>query len=156
MKITFIAVGGLKAPGAAAYAGTYAKRIERFSKTAFIEIKEESAPASMPRQDILKKEAARILGKIAPGAYVVALADSGREYASRELAGFIEAQQTRGCKELCFITGGAYGLHPMVMERADEVMALSRMTLPHDLARIVLAEQVYRAYTILKGEPYSH
>ncbi len=156
MKITFISVGSVKKAFAKDGVDEYLRRIRNYSQAESVEVKEESSSPKTPRERILKKEGERILGKLAKGDYVVALADSGREFTSASLAAFVEEFRESGKKNLCFITGGAFGLHKDVLESADMILSLSKMTLPHDLARLVLTEQVYRAFTIIRNEPYSH
>jgi len=99
----------------------------------------------------------RDLGKRVPaGAYVVALDPAGREWSTREFAAFVEERMVRGTRTLAFAVGGALGLPEALAKNADLRLSLSRLTLPHRLARVVLAEQIYRALTIIRGEPYDH
>lgn len=156
MKITFICVGQVKKACIREASAEYLKRIKRYSQLEVIEVKEESASIKMPREDIMRKEAQRILDKLKAGDYVVAMADGGVSMTSSELAGFVEKQMSGGKKGITFIVGGAFGLHKDVYGSSDMVLSLSAMTLPHDLARLILSEQVYRAFTIIRGEPYSH
>jgi len=104
----------------------------------------------------MKKEGQRIIAALGESSYTVVLADNGRQMTSHEFSRFIERLMDQGRKNVSFVVGGAYGLHRDVYDRADLVLSLSAMTLPHDLARLVLYEQVYRAFTIMRGEPYSH
>lgn len=134
----------------------YLKRIGRYTAVEAVEVKEEGGSIKTPKDDVLKKEAERILKKLKPSDYKVVLADSGKEMTSHGLAAFVEGHMSGGKKGIAFIIGGAYGLHKTVYEQADATLSLSKMTLPHELAYLVLTEQVYRAFTILKGEPYSH
>lgn len=154
MKITLVSVGAVKKPGIREAVEDYVKRIKRYSPVEAVEIKEERSV--LPKEEVLRREGERILKKLEGADYRVVLADSGKEATSLELAGLISKLQDRGVKNLAFVIGGAWGLHEEVYESASQVLSLSRMTLPHDLARLVLAEQVYRAFTIIKGEPYSH
>lgn len=156
MKITFICVGSVKKNFFRDGFEEYFKRIKKYTPLELVEVKEEGASVKMPKEDVLKKEAERILKKTGNADFVVVLADKGKSYTSEGLASFIEDFMAGGRKGLTFIIGGPFGLHNSVNERADMLLSLSAMTLPHDLARLVLAEQVYRAFTIIKGEPYSH
>lgn len=156
MRITFIVVGALKASSLKDGVSAYLKRINRYLTAEVVEVREARATPKTPREDALKKEASKLIDKIKEGGFVAVCADNGDEFTSKRFAAFIEDRMSRGCRNLTFIIGGAYGLHASVVERADAVVSLSRMTLPHDLARLVLFEQVYRAFTIIKGEPYSH
>lgn len=156
MKITFISVGSIKKGYYREGIEEYLKRIKKYSPVEAIEAKDESSSIKMPKDDILKKEGERILKKINEADFVVVLADKGRQFTSHGLAEFIADFMAGGKKNLCFVIGGAWGLHQSVYDRADLTMSLSSMTLPHELARLVLSEQVYRAFTIIRGEPYSH
>ncbi|OGQ56098.1 MAG: hypothetical protein A3J24_09750 [Deltaproteobacteria bacterium RIFCSPLOWO2_02_FULL_53_8] len=156
MKITFIVVGSLKASYYRDAVSDYFKRLSRYMRVDVVEVREAAGSIKMPVSDSLRKEAGRILEKVSTSDIVVACADSGKGFTSKGFSTFIEGQMSAGCKNLVFIVGGSYGLHPSVIEAAHTVLSLSRMTLPHDLARLVLFEQVYRAFTIIKGEPYSH
>ncbi|MBI5492834.1 MAG: 23S rRNA (pseudouridine(1915)-N(3))-methyltransferase RlmH [Deltaproteobacteria bacterium] len=158
MKITFISVGAIKDPCMRDAAGGYLKRIKRYSPVEAVEIKEEPSPAKMPRADVIKKEGERILKKVKGSDFMIALSENGKEFTSAGFAGFIESllQGASGKKGLSFVVGGPFGLHKDVIKRADALLSLSKMTLPHDLARVTLSEQVYRAFTISRGEPYSH
>lgn len=138
----------------------YTRRIGRYCPVEVVEVKEEPrrGKASLGSGEAAKrKEAARILKKLGKDDFTVLLSEKGAvSYTSKDFARFIEKLADSGTKRVCFIVAGPYGFHDDVAERADKVMSLSSMTLPHDLASLVLAEQVYRAFTIMKGEPYSH
>jgi 23S rRNA (pseudouridine1915-N3)-methyltransferase len=99
-------------------------------------------------------EAERILAQIPPGATVVALTREGRPWSSVRLSRFLQECALSSVREVDFVVGGAFGLSAAVLERADRRLTLSSMTMPHELARLVLAEQLYRAGTIQRGEPY--
>lgn len=156
MKITFISVGPVKNASLKDVAGDYLKRLKRYATVETVEVKDEKASIKTPREDILSKEGERILKKLRPGDFNVVLTDGGRTFTSRGFAEFIGGLASSGKKGLTFVVGGPFGLHGSVYEASDMELSLSPMTLPHDMARVVLAEQVYRAFTILKGEPYSH
>lgn len=156
MKITFISVGSVKKAYVKAGVDEFLKRVRHYAPAESVEVKEESAAPKTPREAVLKKEGERILGRLKKGDFVVVLSDNGRDFTSFSFSAFIEGFMSSGKKNLCFITGGAYGLHKDVYETADMVLSLSKMTLPHDLARLVLMEQVYRAFAIIRNEPYSH
>ncbi len=156
MNICFLCVGKVKKAGVGEAAAEYLKRIKRYIGVEVIEVKDETASSRMPREDVLKGEGERLLSKTKPGDYIAVLADSGREMTSQGLSKHIEGLMNTGRKRLVFIVGGSYGIHENVYNRADIVLSLSRMTLPHDIARLVLYEQVYRAFTIIRNEPYSH
>lgn len=156
MKIALISVGKIKKDYIKVGATEYVKRIKRYSPIELIEAKEETTAQSMPALKALEKEAKNILKNIKEGDFVIALADKGNQYTSGGFAGFLNTIASQGKRRLVFIVGGAYGLHPSIMEGADLLLSLSQMTLPHEMARLVLLEQIYRAFTILRNEPYSH
>jgi 23S rRNA (pseudouridine1915-N3)-methyltransferase len=156
LKIAFISVGNLKKSYAESGVAEYVKRIKRYVPVETVDVKEEKAPAKTPREEIMRREGERILGRLKPGDYSVALTDTGAAFSSAAFSDFISGHMDSGTKRLCFIIGGAWGLHPDVLKKASATLSLSSMTFPHDLARLVLAEQVYRAFTIIRGEPYSH
>ncbi len=156
MKMTFVTVGSVRKPYIKTGLEQYLKRIGRYADVSLVEVREESSSIKMPREDVLKKEGASILKKLSDSDFNVALSDSGRQMDSRQFSAFIESIISGGKKGVAFVIGGAYGLHQPVCEAADAVVSLSKMTLPHELAFLVLTEQVYRAFTIIRNEPYSH
>lgn len=108
-------------------------------------------PVEQPR-----REGDRILAAIKAGEKVVALDERGREHSSVGLATVLSTWQDQGVRDVVFVVGGAYGLDDRVRQRADLVLSLSQLTFPHQLVRVVLVEQLYRALTIIKGLPYHH
>ncbi|MBO6938084.1 MAG: 23S rRNA (pseudouridine(1915)-N(3))-methyltransferase RlmH [Deltaproteobacteria bacterium] len=147
MRIRLIAVGKVKERGLRAAVDDYLGRIDRYSKVKEVELKDG------PIADVEAR-----FRKAIPDdrARVVALEVDGKSYSSARLAKFVGETQNRGVQTLCFLIGGADGLPPSVSAEADLRLSMSAMTLPHRLARLVLAEQVYRAFTILRNEPYDH
>ena len=151
MKLRLLAIGrdrsGLYAPAVEEYVG----RISRYVKFELVELPEARRHAGTPQAK--EEEAATILAKLGRGERLVALDERGKEWTSVELArrvgGWVE-----GGRDVALVIGGSDGLAPAILERAEEKLALSRLTLAHRLARLVLVEQVYRAFTILRGEPY--
>lgn len=122
----------------------YAARLKHYAKVELVELKAQPTRAAEARQ---------ILARVSEAEWLVALDERGRSMSSEELSRFLATAQ-REAKDLAFVVGGDEGLDPPVLERARLVLSLSRMTLPHRLARVVLAEQLYRAFTLLRGEPY--
>ena len=156
MKITFVCVGSVKKSSIGEAASEYLKRIKRYLPAEAVEVKDEGASPKVPREDVLRKEAQRILSALGQGGCTIVLADTGSPMTSTGFSKFVEGLMNQGRKNVSFVVGGAYGLHKDVYGAADHVLSLSAMTLPHDLARLFLYEQVYRAFTIMRGEPYSH
>jgi len=135
----------------------FIKRLKPFAKVNLIEVPDERAPESLSPADmeiVKKKEAERILSKIGDDAYVIALAIEGKLKTSEELAAGIESLMTYGRSKMAFVIGGSLGLHDTVYKRADELLSFSKMTFPHQMMKLILLEQVYRAFKIMKNEPY--
>ncbi len=148
MKFHFIWVGKTKDQNWRALQENYLKRLSHFTKYSITEIKDKS------RHELLKVEGNRILAKVNPSSFVCLLDVKGRSIESHKLAKEIEKWQLRAIKEVTFIIGGAEGVSSEVVERADFRLSLSILTFTHEMARVILIEQLYRAYTIIKGFPY--
>ena len=134
----------------------YAKRLSRYVKLSITDVKDEKTPAnaSVSEEDKIKQtEAERILSKLNNG-YVVALAIDGKKYTSESFAKRMENYDILSKGNLTFVIGGSLGLHESVLKRADERLSFSDMTFPHQLMRVILLEQIYRAYRIRNNEPY--
>lgn len=119
-------------------------------------IREVASGGSLPQSKALEKEGAAILEKIQPRDHVVLLDERGREFTSVELAEFLGRQMAQVSGTLVFVTGGAYGFSDDVRKRANTVLSASRFTFTHQMIRLIIAEQLYRAMTILRNEPYHH
>ncbi|BAP84615.1 ribosomal RNA large subunit methyltransferase H [Paucilactobacillus hokkaidonensis JCM 18461] len=157
MNIKIIGVGKLKEKYFKAGIAEYAKRLGRFCKFEIIEVPDEKAPESLSQaemDDVMEKEGQRILGKIKDREYVYALAIKGKERSSEEFAAEIQRLTTYGHSDITFVIGGSLGLSKEVMKRSDDQMSFGRFTLPHQLMRLVLSEQIYRAFMINEGSPY--
>ena len=157
MNIQIITVGKLKEKYLKMGIEEYSKRLGSYAKMELIEVADEKAPENLGEADmeiVKKKEADRILAKIAPDTYVIALAIEGKMKSSEQLAADLESLMTYGKSKIAFVIGGSLGLHEEVMKRSDEKLSFSKMTLPHQLMKLVLLEQIYRAFRIMRGEPY--
>lgn len=157
MNISIISVGKLKEKYLKSGIEEYTKRLGNYAKVSEVEVADEKAPEQLSEADmeiVKKKEGERILAKIAPDAYVIALAIDGKMKTSEQLAKGIESLMTYGRSKIVFVIGGSLGLHDEVLKRADEKLSFSKMTFPHQLMKLILVEQVYRAFRIMKGEPY--
>jgi len=156
MNINIVAVGGIKEKFFKDAVSEYAKRLSRYVKLNIIEVKDEKTPAmasALEEEKIKEVESERILSKL-PNSYVVALTIDGKKYSSEELAKRMEKYDILSKGNLSFIIGGSLGLHKSVIDRADEKLSFSEMTFPHQLMRVILLEQIYRAYRIRNNEPY--
>ncbi|MFD0846551.1 23S rRNA (pseudouridine(1915)-N(3))-methyltransferase RlmH [Streptococcus saliviloxodontae] len=157
MKVTLITVGKLKEKYLKDGIAEYSKRLSRFTKLNQIELVDEKTPdnASLAEnQKIMEKEAKRILSKIPERSFVVVLAIEGKELSSEKFSQLLDQTTVRGFSEITFIIGGSLGLSPKVKERADILISFGRLTLPHQLMKLVLVEQIYRAFMIKQGSPY--
>ena len=152
MKLTLLSVGDKLPAWADTAAAEYLKRMPREARMELVEIKPEKR-AGQSADSIKAIEAARILDKLPPGARLVALDEHGREVSTRELADLLARWMADG-RDVALVIGGADGLAANLLERAELKLALSRLTLPHALARVLLAEQMYRAISLLNNHPY--
>lgn len=155
MRIEFIVVGRTRLAWVQAGESYYVKRLQRYARYSQVALAAEKG-ADISRA--IEKESQRILDKLSTGprTYTVLLADDGRQFTSDGLAERIDQlAQTHG-PALRFVIGGAFGVSSGVRHTADECISLSPMTLPHELVRVVFLEQLYRAFTILRGEAYHH
>lgn len=153
MRITVLAVGRLKEPFWRDAADEYLKRLKAYADVRVVEIPDRD-PTRLGELKAMAQEGADIIGALPDGAHVIALAIDGRALSSTGLAEEMERLALHGSSHVAFIVGGSHGLSSEVLSRADARLSLGAMTLPHNLARIVLLEQVYRAFRINRGEPY--
>ena len=130
----------------------YEERAGRYWKLEVVEV--DAGGGGGEREAVLSEEGGRLLGRLPEGAAVVALTRQAKGMSSRGLARWLGRRGLHARGDVCFVIGGAWGLAEAVLSRADRRLSLSPLTLPHDLARLVLAEQLYRAGTILRSEPY--
>ena len=135
--------------------GLYGKRIERYINFEMIEIPDKKVQAS-DSAVIMKKEAELFSARISDADFLVLLDERGKEFSSPELAEFLEKKISQSVKQLVFLIGGAYGFHESIQKRANMKLSLSKFTFSHQLVRVIFLEQLYRAFTIIKGEPYHH
>ena len=157
MKIKVVTVGKLKEKYLKDGIAEYIKRISRFAKLEMIELADEKTPdkaSELENQKILETEGARILSKVRERDFVVVLAIEGKTLSSEEFSKQLEQASIKGYSTLTFIIGGSLGLAPVVKNRANLSVSFGRLTLPHQLMRLVLIEQIYRAFTIQQGSPY--
>ena len=157
MDVTLICVGRLKEKFYAEAAAEYAKRLKGYCKLNVVELAEQKLrkdPSLGEIQSALEKEGDAIRAKIPPNSSVVALAIEGKTRSSEELAAMISTWSHNAAKHLVFVIGGSYGLHPSVKAGAWATLSMSPMTFPHHLARVMLLEQIYRAFKIQEGGDY--
>ena len=157
MKISIIAVGKVKEKYFTEACNEYAKRLGAFCKFSITEINEYKCPDNPSPADIeatIEAEGQRILAAIPNGATVVPMCIEGKQKSSDELAEFISNAAVRGVSSICFIIGGSWGLDERVKSAGSLRLSISPMTFPHTLARVMLTEQIYRAFTIITGSKY--
>lgn len=157
MNITIVSVGKLKEKYLKMGIDEYVKRLGGYAKMDLIEVPDEKAPEQLSEAEmeiVKKKEGERILSKIGPDTYVIALAINGKMKTSEQMSADLESLMTYGKSKIAFVIGGSLGLHDDVLKRADEQQSFGKMTLPYQLMKLVLVEQVYRSFRIMKGEPY--
>ncbi len=155
MNAELIVVGKTADARIAACAEDYAARVRRYMNFDVTVVPGPKNTKSMPEGVQKDAEGEAILKTVRPGDWLVLLDERGPERTSRETAAWLESKR-RSVKRLVFVIGGPYGFSRAVYDRADETLSLSKMTFSHQMVRLVFAEQLYRACTILKGEPYHH
>ncbi|MDE7199487.1 MAG: 23S rRNA (pseudouridine(1915)-N(3))-methyltransferase RlmH [Lachnospiraceae bacterium] len=157
MKITLITVGKIKEKFFREAVGEYEKRLSRYCRLEIRETADEKTPekaSEVQREQILQKEGERVLKLIPEDAFTVTLEIEGKKLSSEAFAGEIERLGVNGTSHIVFVIGGSLGLHDSIKTRADLAVSFSDMTFPHQLMRVILLEQIYRACRIISGEPY--
>lgn len=157
MRINIVCVGKIKEKYLKLGIDEFKKRLSKYCKLEIIELEDEKAPENLSDKEMLmikEKEGKKILSKIKDNSYVIALAIDGKNLSSEELAETINKLGVRGISNITFVIGGSLGLSDEILSRADYKLSFSKMTFPHQLMRLILLEQVYRAYRINNGEPY--
>ena len=157
MNISVVSVGKLKEKYLKMGIDEYLKRLNSYAKVEVIEVADEKAPEELSELEMIQvkqKEGERILAKISQDTYVIALAINGKMQSSEELADTLDKLATYGKSKIAFIIGGSLGLSEEVLKRANEKLSFSKMTFPHQLMKLILVEQIYRAFRINRNEPY--
>lgn len=157
MTIKIACVGKLKERFYVEAVQEFCKRLSRYALIDVCEVADERAPetlSAVQRAQVLQKEGARLLARIAPNEFVVALCIDGQALSSTELASQLSTWMGEGKSRICFVIGGSLGLSEDVCARANARLSFSKMTFSHQLIRVMLLEQVYRAFKIIQGEPY--
>lgn len=157
MNIQIVSVGKIKEKYLRDGINEYTKRLSRYCKLTFVQVPDEKTPDSASdaiNESIKKLEGQRILKCLKDTDYVIALAIDGKMFDSVELSVYLENLGVRGISHIVFIIGGSLGLSDEVLRRANEKISFSKMTFPHQLMQMILTEQLYRSYRIMKHEPY--
>lgn len=157
MNIKIIGVGKLKEKYLVQAMQEYLKRLQAYAKVEVIELADEKAPENLSETQMMQikdKEGERILAKIKDQEYVIALAIEGKNPSSESFAQKIESLAIQGKSQLVFVIGGSLGLSPSVIQRSNAQLSFGKMTFPHQLMRVMLTEQIYRAFRIIHNQPY--
>jgi 23S rRNA (pseudouridine1915-N3)-methyltransferase len=153
MKLQFLWIGKTKKAAIRELSNDYLERVKKFARAEVIELRDRDQVGSN-KEKILEKEAEEILNRLEAGEFLIVLDEQGRQMNSFQVAELLDQHRNLGTKQLTFVVGGHYGLAAKIKKRGDLILSLSNMTLPHELARVFLLEQVYRAFAILHGLPY--
>ncbi len=154
MRLSLYCVGKLSEPWLQAGMAEYAGRVRRYLSFAEIELKEEKGGRKQDQRQIRDREGERLLARLPGQAFTIVLDERGKQLGSEELAELLGQRMLDGTGEVALVVGGAYGLSEAVKGRADLLLSLSSLTLTHQMARLLLCEQLYRGLTILRNEPY--
>jgi len=157
MQIKIAAVGKLKERYWTQGIDEYRKRLSSYARMFLNEVPDEKTPDRLSvaqQQQVKEIEGERLLNYIKPNEYVIALVLDGQAVTSEQFAQQLETLQTYGRSQVCFVIGGSLGLSDTVLARADRKLSLGNMTFPHQMVRLILVEQVYRAFRIIRGQPY--
>ncbi len=156
MKITLLTMGKTDRDWVRQGLDIYVSRLKHYIPFILNEIPELKNVSALSREQIKTKEGELILKNIRPTDDVILLDEHGKEYTSVQMAGILQDKISRAGKDMVFVIGGAYGFSDAVYARANSKISLSKMTFSHQMVRAIFAEQLYRAFTIIKGEPYHH
>lgn len=154
MRLHLVFVGKTAASDLDTAIQRYLGRLQHYAATDIHIVREERIGKGLSEKIIQERESDRILDFIKDRGYLLVWDRRGRELDSPALAGFLERLQNQGIAQIWMVIGGALGVSPKLLERAHQVVTLSQMTFPHDIARLLVMEQLYRAFTITRGEPY--
>ena len=156
MNIELLAIGKTKTGFVAEGMEEYLRRLRRYVPFSLTELPDVRNAGRLPQEEQKEAEGILLLGKMTPADHVVLLDERGKQFTSREFASRLENIMASGKKRLLLVVGGPYGFSKAVYSRADEMLSLSKMTFNHEMVRLFMTEQTYRAMTILRGEPYHH
>jgi len=156
VKLLFLSIGKTKDPSIKSLISDYSTRLKRYFPCEIIELKEDKNISSKDRGKIIKKEGEKLLEYIKPGSFTFVLDEKGKNYITREFSKFFEGKLSGGFKQITFIIGGPFGISEEVKKKASSLFSLSKLTFTHEMSRVILLEQVFRAMTIIKGERYHY
>ena len=156
MKITVLSIGKTKEAFLKEGLARYLEKIKHYCPLVWLELDEVKNASLLPNEELKRREAKLFLDKIKPADYIILLDEHGKEFSSPELAKELQKIMNRGTSHLIFLIGGAFGFDESIVKMTHQKIALSRLTFTHQMIRILLAEQIYRAFTILNHEKYHH
>jgi 23S rRNA (pseudouridine1915-N3)-methyltransferase len=156
MKIKLLVVGKTEEEFIAEGIDKYVSRLKHYIPFELVTLPDVKGGAKLTNARLKEEEGKLILAKVAGGDHLILLDEKGKEFTSREFSGFIQKKMNAGVQTLIFVIGGAFGFSDEVYEKARDKVSLSRMTFSHQMIRLFFTEQLYRAFTILKGEKYHH
>ena len=156
MKITLVVIGKTDDKFITEGLKKYQNRLKHYISFEYIELPDVKKNKNLSQEQQKKMEGMSLLNIIKPGDYVVLLDEKGKTFSSREFASYTEKRMIAGTKRMLFIIGGPYGFSEEIYKMANDKVSLSKMTFSHQLVRLIFFEQIYRAMTILKNEPYHH
>ncbi|MBN2373625.1 23S rRNA (pseudouridine(1915)-N(3))-methyltransferase RlmH [bacterium] len=156
MKIRIVSIGKTKKGYIDQGIQDYLERLRHYTSIDWVVIRPSGKSNALLRRDRLRDEAERIRDRLNPDALIVVLTEKGKELSTPDFAAWIERLMVEGRNEVDFVIGGDSGIDPGVISGADLSISLSRMTFTHQIVRLILLEQIYRAFTIIRGEPYHH
>ncbi|MGD9162773.1 MAG: 23S rRNA (pseudouridine(1915)-N(3))-methyltransferase RlmH [Desulfobacteraceae bacterium] len=154
LKLNFIVVDRTRSSFIREGEKEYLKRLKRFISFKWTEVKPVRITKSTSDEEVIRKEGENILLKTDPGDYMIALDRSGKQCSSEGFASMFKKLTMENRRQICFVTGGPLGLSKDVLRRANQIMSISEMTLTHEMVRLILTEQIYRAFTIIEGHKY--
>ena len=157
MKITILCVGKIKEAFYRQAIDEYAKRLSKYCKLEIVEVADEKTPdkaSEVLESQIKEKEAERLIDKLKEDSYIFTLEIKGKKYTSESFSETIERLTVQGKSHLTFVIGGSLGLHEKILKLSNQPISFSDMTFPHQLMRVILTEQIYRAFRIMNHEPY--
>ena len=156
MNIDLLVVGKTDSSEIQSLVATYLKRLNFYTRVTLVTLPDLKNTRNISAESQKRQEGELLMRQFADGDYVVLLDEKGAEMRSVEFSMWLQKRMNSGVRRLCFVIGGPYGFSKTVYDRADESISLSRMTFSHQIIRAIFAEQLYRAFTIIRNEPYHH
>jgi len=156
MNITCFSIGKTKEPEYVKFIEFYTKKLNHYNSFQYIEIPSLKNANKLSKEKLKEEEGKLILKKTKPNSPIILLDEKGKNHSSKEFASYINKKMISGGQEIYFVIGGAFGFSDEVYQRANEKIALSKMTFTHQMVRVIFLEQLYRVFSIIKGEKYHH